>query len=285
MSSDAALGLLRSLVDTALDPSYHEAAQQRADAESPEEGDQETRHSSGQRPMSNARRISTAVVLLVAAATTVTGAIALRQINAGSSLQRQELRQRAESQVIATDKKASTVQDLRAEIARASAGLGSAAATDSAVPQSAGLVPLQGSGIRLVLADAATTEKAQRAGDERLSRVLDTDLQSVVNALWAAGAQGVAINGQRLTSLSAIRSAGDAILVNYRPLSGPYTVEAVGPQQQLADGLTTSPAWADLQAAAEAYGIEVDQQSASVLRLPAGEAVLRYSRVVKGGAP
>ena len=41
-------------------------------------------------------------------------------------------------------------------------------------------------------------------------RVTDRDLQTVVNEVWAAGAEAVAVNGQRLTSLSAIRSAGDA---------------------------------------------------------------------------
>ena len=50
-------------------------------------------------------------------------------------------------------------------------------------------------------------------------RVTDRDLQTVVNEVWAAGAEAVAVNGQRLTALSAIRSAGDAILVDFRPLT------------------------------------------------------------------
>jgi uncharacterized protein YlxW (UPF0749 family) len=59
-------------------------------------------------------------------------------------------------------------------------------------------------------------------------RVRDADLQDVVNGLWAAGAEAVAVDGQRLTALSAIRSAGESVLVDLRPLSPPYTVEAVG---------------------------------------------------------
>ena len=43
------------------------------------------------------------------------------------------------------------------------------------------------------------------------------DLQIVVNGLWDAGAEAISVNGQRLTSKSAIRFAGQAILVNYRP--------------------------------------------------------------------
>ena len=45
------------------------------------------------------------------------------------------------------------------------------------------------------------------------------DLQIVVNGLWASGAEAVSVNGQRLTSKAAIRFAGQAILVNYRPLT------------------------------------------------------------------
>ena len=74
--------------------------------------------------------------------------------------------------------------------------------------------------------------RRQRPAPGRLAaaqgRVLDRDLQIVVNGLWAAGAEAISINGQRLTALSAIRSAGEAILVDFRPLSPPYVVSAVG---------------------------------------------------------
>ena len=59
-------------------------------------------------------------------------------------------------------------------------------------------------------------------------RVYDRDLQDVVNALWLAGAEAMSINGQRLTAATAIRSAGEAILVNSRPLSPPSLVHAIG---------------------------------------------------------
>ena len=52
--------------------------------------------------------------------------------------------------------------------------------------------------------------------------MLDIDLQILANGLWQAGAEAVAINGHRLSSLTAIRSAGDAITVDYRSLTRPY---------------------------------------------------------------
>ena len=77
------------------------------------------------------------------------------------------------------------------------------------------------------------TVHLQPAGDggPDLARVLDTDIQLVVNGLFASGAEAVAVNGQRITVLSPIRSAGEAVLVGFRPLTPPYTVTAVGPDE------------------------------------------------------
>lgn len=58
--------------------------------------------------------------------------------------------------------------------------------------------------------------------------ILDTDLQQLVNALWEAGAESIAVDGHRITTLNAIRFAGEAITVGYRSLSPPYVIEATG---------------------------------------------------------
>ena len=54
------------------------------------------------------------------------------------------------------------------------------------------------------------------------------DLQIVVNGLWGAGAEAIAINGHRLSSTAAIRFAGQAIIVDFRPLARPYVITALG---------------------------------------------------------
>ena len=56
----------------------------------------------------------------------------------------------------------------------------------------------------------------------------DGYLQLVVNALWAAGAEAVSINGQRLGPTTAIRFAGEAVLVDFRPVTNPYEISAIG---------------------------------------------------------
>ena len=65
-------------------------------------------------------------------------------------------------------------------------------------------------------------DNAESGDGSGSSSVLDLDVQQVVNGLWAAGAEAVAVNGQRVTALTAIRSANDVILVNFRPLNPPY---------------------------------------------------------------
>jgi hypothetical protein len=72
--------------------------------------------------------------------------------------------------------------------------------------------------------------------------ISDRNLQDLVNALWAAGAEAVDVNGQRLTALTAIRSAGEAVLVDFRPLSPAVRRAGVGDaadlQVELLDGPT-----------------------------------------------
>ena len=107
-------------------------------------------------------------------------------------------------------------------------------------------------------------------------RVFDRDLQTIVNGLWAAGAEAVAVNGQRLTALSAIRSAGEAILVDYRPLVPPYRVEAIGDPDDLQTSFAASTAGAYLQSLQDNFGVSASIEAKSSLTLPgSGSLALR----------
>lgn len=120
--------------------------------------------------------------------------------------------------------------------------------------------PVQGPGVTVTVDDAPGAD----AGS--LNRVLDRDLQDVVNALWRAGASAVAVNGHRLTSATAIRSAGEAILVDYQPVSRPYTVTALGVD---ADGARGGLGRL-LQVLTGEYGLVTDIRAGDVA-LPAGD--------------
>ena len=106
-----------------------------------------------------------------------------------------------------------------------------------------GTVAVSGPGVLVVVDDAPSGAADQR--DE----VLDLDLQVLANGLWQSGAEAVAVNGHRLSALTAIRGAGDAITVDYRSLNRPYRVEAIGDPRTLPARFAESPAgtwWNDL---------------------------------------
>lgn len=127
----------------------------------------------------------------------------------------------------------------------------------------AGDVPVSGPGVVIVVDDA----KAVR--DDELNRVLDKDLQLMVNGLWRAGAEAIAINGHRLSSLTAIRSAGDAITVDYRSITRPYRIETIGDPRSLAarfSETTGGQLWHGLQ---QNYGMRFDLNQAERLDLRA----------------
>lgn len=109
-------------------------------------------------------------------------------------------------------------------------------------------------------------------------RVIDRDLQMIVNGLWQAGATDIAINGRRLTPTSAIRAAGDAILVNYRPMSPPYVVSAIGPDaDKLAGRFRDNSAGLLLEELEAKYGVIWGLQKVGNISLPAASSTSKNS--------
>jgi uncharacterized protein YlxW (UPF0749 family) len=94
-----------------------------------------------------------------------------------------------------------------------------------------GLARVHGDGIvvRLVDAPAPVDPVTGKQSSTNPGRILDRDLQDIANELWRLGAEAIAINGERLTATSTIRAAGGAILVDFRPVTAPYEVSAIGP--------------------------------------------------------
>lgn len=124
-----------------------------------------------------------------------------------------------------------------------------------------GAVPVTGPGVKVVVDDApdATTDK---------QRVLDKDLQKLVNALWASGAEAISINGQRLTNVSPIRNVGEAIHIKSVPLRPPYNVVAIGDTNTLQARFAESVsgiAWGSL---VNSFGFEFSMTNADSLSLP-----------------
>lgn len=97
------------------------------------------------------------------------------------------------------------------------------------VQMQAGTLAVEGPGVEVVLSDSERRTGAARAsGEADALAVHDVDVQLVVNGLWAAGAEAVAVNGHRLVATSPVRGAGETITVNFRPLVPPFRISAIG---------------------------------------------------------
>ncbi|MFE2877875.1 DUF881 domain-containing protein [Streptomyces roseus] len=142
-----------------------------------------------------------------------------------------------------------------------------------------GATEVQGPGLKLVVDDAKGSSSGgggkprENAGFSDTGRLRDRDMQKIVNGLWQSGAEAISINGQRLTALSAIRAAGDAILVDNRPLVPPYEVLALGDKKRLGTAFQDSADGQYLHALQENYGIRATLSPADALRLPAASSL------------
>ena len=150
-----------------------------------------------------------------------------------------------------------------------------------------GEIPVRGPGVEVRLDDARPesgldrldTNDPRARGDLAASRVRDIDLQVTVNGLWAAGAEAVTVNGQRLTALTSIRAAGAAILVDYQPLAPPYVVRALGDPGELEAGFADGLAGRWLASAADNAGVRYAVSRHERLTFPGSATItLRHAQ-------
>jgi len=268
----ARIGLLDYLTAHALDEDYAHVAERRAGAGVP-------------RPSRGRRHLSALVVLalfgiLVATAAVQTARNRPTTASSRESLVRQVIDRRdeltqARARVAAMR---DDVDRVRAQVLDATGSGRTVQAELTRLGVAAGTEAVTGPGVRVVVDDSprATTQR---------QTVLDKDLQLLVNGLWVSGAEAISINGQRLTTLTSIREAGEAITVNLRSLSRPYVVSAIGDPDQLPARFIDSAGgtwWLNLQAV---YDLQFSISREQSLDLPAApEVPLRHARVA-GGKP
>lgn len=251
------MGLLPYLNAHALDEDYAEAAERRR---APDGG--------SRRPVGGGG----ALVLAVFAVLAITAAVQTSQNSDTEAQERKELiSQVKERREVVSDQRR-TIEGLQAENQRLedelfrstddSTGL---IAQVNLLALRSGTSPARGPGVEIVADDAPDA-------DSDRNKVLDSDLQKLVNGLWRAGAEAISINGERLTALSAIRHAGSAITVNYTSLSRPYRILAIGNPDRLPARFaetTSGQAWLDLQ---REVGLRFTMRVQSSLRLPGADA-------------
>ena len=178
-----------------------------------------------------------------------------------------------------------SIQDLEA------AGHGGAAVTKDLNTQlerariAAGLVPLSGPGIVIQLSDS--TAAIPPDDNQRDYLASGRDVLVVVEELWLAGAEAIAVNGERVTVATAIIDIGGSVLVNSAYVTAPYQVSAIG-RDDIFERLASSAGFVDfVRGRAETFGIGISYATPESVDLPAyaGSVNLRYGRVDPSPAP
>ncbi len=128
----------------------------------------------------------------------------------------------------------------------------------------AGITKVEGPGVIVVLEDSQ--KKALPSDDPNLFIVHYQDILSLVNELFASGAEAVSVNGQRMMATSEIRCTGPTILINGTRLASPYEVAAIGDPATLYNALNMRGGIAE---ALSTVGIKVHIIKQNHLVLPA----------------
>jgi uncharacterized protein YlxW (UPF0749 family) len=171
------------------------------------------------------------------------------------------------------------LEDLKTRLASLEAGgsaqgkaLAALLARGGALAPFAGLTAIHGPGIRVELNDSPLRESP--TGDPNDLVVHEQDIQSVVNALWAAGAEGISVNGERITALSAIRCVGNTLLLHGSVYSPPYRITAVGEPRKLRAGLDDDLGVERLRILAEKFRLGLAVADVAEAALPAFRGVI-----------
>ena len=176
------------------------------------------------------------------------------------------------------------VQRLTEQAAFRDGAVAAATSAGAAGALSAALVPLTGPGLVITLDDARQRPDGSLPVDARPDDLVihQSDVQAVVNAVWAAAADGVAIMDRRLIATSAVRCVGNTLLLQGRTYSPPFVVTAIADPAAVRAQLAASPQVRVFQQAVEAFGLTFDVREQDEVVLPAYDGPLDLEFAVSG---
>jgi uncharacterized protein YlxW (UPF0749 family) len=205
----------------------------------------------------------------------------------GAGRRPQDLAELAQAQAARVATQATQVDRLRAQVdalTKQATDLPGSAGDSLAEEVAAGSIALSGPGLVVTLDDAPADTPARHNVSPDVLVVHQQDLQGVVNALWAGGAEAVALQDQRIISTSAVRCVGNVLRLHGRLYSPPYTVTAIGDPALLRAALAASPAVKAYQRDAAEVGLGWSVTSPDRVQVPAysGATDLAYAHVPLG---
>lgn len=148
-----------------------------------------------------------------------------------------------------------------------------------ALEESAGLTELSGAGVEVSLDDAPLGPNGELPTGARPDDVVihQSDVQGVVNAMWAAGVDAVTIMGKRLINTSAVLCVGNTLLLDGRTYSPPFIIAGIGDQAAIEQHLKNEPGLDLFFQAVQAFGLGYDVVRKNKINAPAYEGALGVS--------
>ncbi|MGD8190031.1 DUF881 domain-containing protein [Brevibacillus ginsengisoli] len=174
-------------------------------------------------------------------------------------LAEKEQNNKLEVELLALQKQVGTVEETMAKQQSAAAGV---LKELEAARMLAGVVQVEGPGLVVTLQD---NPNAANSGDVTKYIVHEGDIRRVVNELFAAGAEGISINNQRLVSNSAIRCVGPTVIVNGVKSAAPFVITAIGDPITMENALKLPGGVMNLL---EGY-VQIDLVKKEMVQLPA----------------
>jgi uncharacterized protein YlxW (UPF0749 family) len=176
------------------------------------------------------------------------------------------------------------VESQTAALAGSDSGIAAQQERAAASREAAGFTALTGPGISVELNDAPQLGDAGKpAGASNDDLVVHQgDVQAVVNALWAGGAEAVAIMNVRILSTSAVRCVGNTLLLHGRVYSPPFLITAIGDPAALQRALAASEGVRLFKEAADHYQLGYKETVEPRVTVPAydGPGGLRAAEVI-----
>jgi uncharacterized protein YlxW (UPF0749 family) len=167
------------------------------------------------------------------------------------------------------------------QMAKSDSGVAAQQARANQEAPGAGLQAMHGPALTITLNDAPHSSSGLlppgATADDLV--VHQQDVQAVVNALWAGGAEAMTIMGMRVISTSAVRCVGNTLLLQGRVFSPPFVITAIGNQAAMQRALDSSPAVNAYRQAVAAYGLGYQVATQDDVELPAydGSTALQYA--------
>ena len=209
-------------------------------------------------------------------------------LRAGRRIELTQLISAQEQAVGESTKRAVTLQSevdaLEKDASARDGRVGAVRATSQRLEAQVGLRPLRGNGLTVELNDAPRRPDGSLPPNARPDDVIvhQQDVQAVVNALLAGGADGLAVMGQRLITTGAVRCVGNTLLLYGRTYSPPFRVTAVGDPTRLRASLATEPGVRLYRQAVDYFGLGYEVKDEREVTLPGydGPVRLGYAEAV-----